>query len=853
MVQPGDGPFFRSNDAKENGPGSGKLPSPNFGIFMQHTSQNESVQASDPDLLIDTALDRPLVFTRFPDQSAQSKKQYSKSLRELRVAIRKKSAASKSDLPWIKLATFGDDRSEKNCLRHNGNVMAISGIEGDYDAEEVTPQQAADRLKAAGVAALIYTTASHTPEAPRWRVLVPLSRDHAPSEREALCARLNGVLDGILTKESFTLSQAYYYGSVAGGHPVETVLIDGNYLDDVHGLAEMGKNGAAYVPRPAASPYSLDDLLAPAPAAIDWAEVKRALYCIPPEIEYPEWRKVGGALHHASEGRAEGFALWQEWSETADFTDAPNRKPFDLQSAQKVWEEFGVPPRHFNVESLFYIARQHGYESQRIVVSADDFDDLPAWHVADFDADEVPDLSHDQLALDLGRSGWDNDARYVAELGGWLLWKDHYWQPSPSMQPMSIVRDFVRAKAAALMRWAEASAKAQRLDDEATKNLIAATRNKAKAMRQGPAIVQVENLARANPCSLSRPEQWDADDMLLGTPGGTVDLRTGELRRAQRQDYITKCTSVAPAAPEKQPEAWLKFLAEVFSNDPDMPRFIQRLAGYALTGSTQEHRLFLFHGSGRNGKGTLLNTLEYIMGDYAKGVPTSALLETRGTQHASPIARLRGARLVRGAELPVGQTWNESLVKQLTGGDTITANLMRQDSFEFTPKFTLIIDGNTKPRIRTTDVAMKARMTLVPFTASFVGREDRGLPDRLKAEAGAILRWMIDGAVAWHREGLGIPAAVEAASTAYLAAEDVLADFIADEITQDLGAKVTVKELYQRYLEWCDQERSKPMSKRALSDAMGERGYDRANGAQNVAIFPHISLRDHFSDGEIGL
>ncbi|MTH35761.1 hypothetical protein GL279_14235 [Paracoccus limosus] len=477
-----------------------------------------------------------------------------------------------------------------------------------------------------------------------------------------------------------------------------------------------------------------------------------------------------------------------------------------------------------------------------------DFDDLPGAIVTDFAVDEIPDLSHDQLALDLGRDGFDANARYVGELGGWLLWEGTRWQASPGMRPMSIVRDYVRAKATALMRWAEASAKARRLDDEATKELITATRAKAKAMRQDPFIAAVERLARSNHCSLSRPENWDADDMLLGTPGGTVDLRTGELRPADRRNYITKNTSVAPAAQGEAPTAWLQFLSEVFPNDPDMPRFIQRLAGYALTGSTREHRLFLFHGSGRNGKGTLLNTLQDIMGDYAKGVPTSALLETRGTQHASPIARLRGARLVRGAELPVGQTWNESLIKQLTGGDTITANLMRQDSFEFTPKFTLIIDGNTKPRIRTTDVAMKARMTLVPFTASFVGREDRGLPDRLKEEAGAILRWMIDGAVAWHREGLGIPAAVEAASTAYLAAEDVLADFVADEITQDLGCKVTVKDLYQRYLTWCDQERSKPMAKNTFSEAMVERGHVRRPGAKNWPTFYGIALRDGFDE-----
>lgn len=482
-----------------------------------------------------------------------------------------------------------------------------------------------------------------------------------------------------------------------------------------------------------------------------------------------------------------------------------------------------------------------------------DFDDLPGqsgWHVPAFAADDLPDLSHDQLAIELGQAGWDDDARYVGQLGGWHLWTGYRWEPSPGMQPMAIVRSYVKAKAASLIRWAEG--KATTLQDEGKQGdadkLMSSARGQAKALRQEQSIAAVERLARSNRHSLATADQWDSDDFLLGTPGGTVDLRTGELRAAARNDYITKATSVAPAPHDAVPDAWLQFLSEIFPSNPEMPAFIQRLAGYALTGSTREHRLFLFHGTGRNGKGTLLGTLQDIMGDYAKGIPTNALLETRNPQHSSPLARLRGSRLVRGAELPVGQAWNEPLVKQLTGGDVITANMMRQDSFEFKPKFTLIVDANTKPRIRTTDPAMRARMTLVPFAASFMGREDRGLPDRLKAEAGAILRWMIDGAVSWQRDGLRIPASVEEASSDYLDAEDSLADFIAEELEQGAEDKVTVAALYQRYRAWADSQGSKPATKRSFSDMMAERGFSRGSGAKNVATFYGIRLRDDFED-----
>lgn len=491
--------------------------------------------------------------------------------------------------------------------------------------------------------------------------------------------------------------------------------------------------------------------------------------------------------------------------------------------------------------------------SAGLAVDESDFEDVPnptGWHVPEFSADELPDLSHDQLATELGRAGWNNDARYVGQLGGWHLWKGYRWEPSPGMEPMSVVRSYVKAKAAALMRWAEGHAAALQAEGKAAEadKLLGNARGQAKALRQEPGIAAVERLARSNRRSLASPDQWDCDDFLLGTPEGTVDLRTGELRPSDRLDYVTKATNFAPAAKGVVPAVWIRFLSEIFPNDPEMPGFIQRLAGYALTGSTREHRLFLFHGTGRNGKGTLLGTLQDIMGDYAKGIPTNTLLETRNPQHSSPLARLRGARLVRGAELPVGQVWNESLVKQMTGGDMITANMMRQDSFEFTPKFTLIVDANTKPRIRTTDLAMRARMTLVPFTASFMGREDRGLPDRLKGEAGAILRWMIEGAVAWQREGLRIPASVEQASRDYLDAEVSLADFIAEEIEEDAGANVTVAALYERYTKWAEEQGCKPMTRRSLSDGMVERGLDRRKGAKNASKFFGIKLRDDFED-----
>jgi hypothetical protein len=159
----------------------------------------------------------PLRLTRFPDRRGLAKAEMNLSLHDLATWIKHQTADTKDGLPWIKLATFGTARTLKKSYRHNANVVTVTGIEADYDAGQMTPDDARAAMKAAGVAGLIYTTPSHTQDSPRWRVLAPLSGHLPPDAREDLMARLNGVLGGALDPASFTLSQAYYAGSVDGG------------------------------------------------------------------------------------------------------------------------------------------------------------------------------------------------------------------------------------------------------------------------------------------------------------------------------------------------------------------------------------------------------------------------------------------------------------------------------------------------------------------------------------------------------------------------------------------------------------------------------------------------------------
>jgi hypothetical protein len=189
------------------------------------------------------ALDKSVRVTRFPTQAARTKLEMRISLRQLAKEIRRTMADKKSDLPWWKLGTFGDKRTEKKCLRSNSNLLSITGVEADYDAGGMTLAEAQHRLREANIAAIVYTTPSHTEHAPRWRILAPFAEEHSPEMRDRLMARLNGILGGVLDGASFTLSQSYYAGNVRGKPPISILLIEGRFLDqaddlDAHALAK---------------------------------------------------------------------------------------------------------------------------------------------------------------------------------------------------------------------------------------------------------------------------------------------------------------------------------------------------------------------------------------------------------------------------------------------------------------------------------------------------------------------------------------------------------------------------------------------------------------------------------------
>lgn len=298
-------------------------------------------------------------------------------------------------------------------------------------------------------------------------------------------------------------------------------------------------------------------------------------------------------------------------------------------------------------------------------------------------------------------------------------------------------------------------------------------------------------------------ETWDEDDFLLGTPGQTVDLLTGELRAARYDDYITKQTLVEPK--KGTPEKWLRFLEDCTGNDEEMIRYLQKICGYCLTGSTKEHALFFVHGDAGTGKTTFLETISNIMGDYATVAAMETFIHSNSDKHPTDLASLAGARLVTASETDEGRSWAESKLKQITGGDKIAARYMRQDFFQYQPKFKIIIIGNYAPVLRNVDDAMKRRLHLVPFRRK-PRAIDTELKNKLRAEYPLILNWMIEGTALYREKGLAKPVQVVNATDDYFSEQDSIGDWLQNCCIISPTASATPTALAQSYSEYSGEK-----------------------------------------------
>lgn len=434
--------------------------------------------------------------------------------------------------------------------------------------------------------------------------------------------------------------------------------------------------------------------------------------------------------------------------------------------------------------------------------------------------------------------------RYVQSWKKWLNWDGTRWCRDEIGIEIECAKAIPRDIYAEAAEHARLAAQGDERFGERAKELTKWAHRSAAAYTLRATAV----LAQSAPPIAARAGSFDTNPMVLNVRNGTIDLRTGSLRDHDRADMLTQIAPVDFDRTAKCP-TWLAFLARVLP-DLDVRSFVQRFIGYCLSGDVGEQVLVFFYGIGANGKSTLLGVIQDILGDYAlQGSPGLLLASDRGGEDLGRRQRaaLRGRRLVLCQEIEAGRYLNEAQVKQITGGDKITAARLYEDETEFAPTHKLVVAANHKPQVRGQDHAIWRRIRLVPFTVTIPENErDPNLAAKLKAEAPGILRWALSGCTEWQRSGLGAPSAVLEATNTYKSEEDRLGDFLAAHTVRVPVGFVPSSTLHSKFIAWCEVRGERPWSMKAFTSALTERGLDRdvqRVAGEQVRGFRGVALR----------
>lgn len=380
--------------------------------------------------------------------------------------------------------------------------------------------------------------------------------------------------------------------------------------------------------------------------------------------------------------------------------------------------------------------------------------------------------------------------RYNFENKHWMIWNGKYWS-------VDIINQ-IKTYAEVIIN--DMKIEAFQEEDEKTRKSKFANVEKAFSSR-GKENMLKEAMHQDNiPCV---NDSFDRYPMLLNTYGGIVNLENAELQEHTKELMLKSITdyNVDFSTP---PKRWLSFLNEIFLGDTDVIHFVQKAIGYTLTGSIKEQCMFVCYGDGDNGKSVFLDLISRMMGDYSANASVDTLLERRGgNTNTSDLARLKGARFVTTGENNEGGRLNEGLIKQLTGGEKITARFLYGTEFEFYPEFKLWLATNHKPIIRGTDVGIWRRIHAIPFRLKVTeNKKDKDLVDKLVNEIPQILGWAIQGCINWQKEGLKQPSIIAQATQEYKNEMDTIKTFLDELVNTVEGWETPAQEVYKEYERW---------------------------------------------------
>lgn len=425
--------------------------------------------------------------------------------------------------------------------------------------------------------------------------------------------------------------------------------------------------------------------------------------------------------------------------------------------------------------------------------------------------------------------------RYCNELE-WLIWNGKQWTEDSKRQ--------IEAITAKTLRGLYAESKAEEDKYRAKQLYDWAKKCEKRAIR-------INSILDVRPMVSVKKKELDSHKFLFNCDNGVIDLKTGELLPHDRDLLLTKISSIKYDKNADCPN-WISFLESIFKThkgepDHELIYFLQKAIGYSLTGVTKEQVMFFLFGNGRNGKSTFINIIQDLLGDYGRQTNSDTFLKKRNDSGINnDVARLDGARFVSAVESEEGQQLSEALVKQITGGEKMSARFLRQEYFEFTPEFKVFFTTNHKPIIKGSDEGIWRRIKLIPFTVTIPkDKIDYDLPDKLAKEMSGILNWAVEGCLKWQREGLGESAAVKAATDDYREDMDILGPYIDENCLVHSEARIEGKSLYENYSKWCYQNNEMELKNRAFYRQLEVRGFKKEKGAKNKTFILGITLNQY--------
>ncbi|MGA2190543.1 MAG: phage/plasmid primase, P4 family [Steroidobacteraceae bacterium] len=411
---------------------------------------------------------------------------------------------------------------------------------------------------------------------------------------------------------------------------------------------------------------------------------------------------------------------------------------------------------------------------------------------------------------------------------GWYVWDRRRWQCDEKM-----VRLQGFAKETALAIYDEIKTAAD------PKAMFA----HAKRSQSKKSIEAMIWLARSEPGIPARLTEFDADGWVLNLANGTLDLRTGILRLHRREDLISNLVEIA-FDPNAECELWDAFLWRVLDHNEELYAYLRRFVGYLLVGDTSDQSLHFLYGLGANGKSVFCEVLMRLLGEYAVAVSPDLIMLKRHGGIPNDVARLRGVRAALMNETSQGARFDEAKLKDLTGGDTLTARFLHQEFFDFRPTHRIVIRGNHKPAINGTDEGIWRRLRLVPFTVSIPPDEqDRDLIRKLEAELPGILNWALQGCREWQVEGLKPPPVIADAVRAYREESDTLGRFIAECCEVRQNAQVKSSSVFKRYQEFAEAAGERWIPAKDFPGEMERRGFTYKRGTGGTRFYHGIELK----------